>query len=227
MSDPAASVFADPDAYATCLLAVGIDRFGADCLNWAPQTWSHECLAEFGVELPSRNLDRIAGACVVLTSPDEFYRSAAGFNDVAQAIAGDWFDPDVWHPPTTAECLWAAVEAYMLDPPDADDREPRFSAEIVAYVNAIAREEGFRSLPKEFAAFGIPDDPNSPPPDYTADPVLFAASESGAQGKAEDLSGWLSDRVRDLADRLRQLTLGSGRGEAVAAELERTLGQSP
>lgn len=227
----AAAVFSDPDTYATCLLALGLDRFsgkgvgpGDSPLHWAEETWAAEVEHLCGAPPAQRNLDRIMGAVVLLTRPHEFYESEAGFGDVVQAIAADWFDRNVWHPPTTAECLWAVVEAYLLDPPE-DKSAPRFSPAVCGYVAAVAREEGFPSLPDVFKVFGLVDDPDLPPPhDYSGDPALFAASQSGLEARREDLNGWLGDRLADLADRLRRLPLKSGRGAAVADEILQTLG---
>lgn len=231
MDAAAAAVFSDPDTYAMCLLALGIDRFGRpgrpdeSPINWVLQTWDDEVRELTGSGIHPRNRDRLGAACTLLTNPDEYYTSARGFGDITQGLAAEWFEPDVWHPPTTSECLWSVVESYLLDPPEPGAApRPRFSPEVSAYVTRLVREDGFPRLPRPFAAFGVPEDPDAPPFDgYESEPELAAATAEGLKARTDDLSGWLSDRLTDLASRLRGLPLKSGRGPAVAGEILQSL----
>jgi len=226
----AADVFADSDTYATCLLALALDRFAvpgaaaaASPVHWTRQTWADEIRDAFGAPAHPRNLDRLMAACALLTHPDQYYQSEAGFGDVTTGLAAEWFDPDVWHPPTTAECLWSVVESYLLDPPD-DRKAARFAPAVNAYMTAVSRAEGYPRLPKVFTAFGAADDDSVPAfADYSEDPELHAATAEAIRTKEEDLGGWLTDRLTDLADRVARLPLRSGRQKAVAEELIKSL----
>jgi len=215
-----ARVFTDPESFATCLLAVGLDHFGS-CVNWTPQTWVDEVRDTFRVDMHPRNLDRVMGMCQVLSSPDEFYVSEAGFNDIVQAIASEWFSPTTWHPPTTAECLWACVETFLIDPPD-NRSTPRFSPDVMSYITQIARNEGFHSLPQVFTAFGVIEDKSVYAPyDYSEDASLVQAAMKGAQFREEDLDGWLAGELREYTTQLEKLPLTHGHGiAAVTGELK-------
>lgn len=220
MDRPAGAVFEDPEQYATCLVTVGVARYGGECLSWVPDTWIHHVKDDFGVVIPQRNIDRLMGAVVVLTRPDEFYGAAAGFNDIAQAIASEWFDTHVWHPPTTEECLWAVVESYLLDPPD-DRNAPRFAEEVRGFVTSVARSEGFPTLPKSFAAFGLTEDSSVPPShDYSGDPELLASVAEAVRTREADLGSFLVDRLSDLSARIRTLPIDRRKADATASDIE-------
>lgn len=196
----ATSVWVDPETPALCLIALGVDRWGVDCLNWLPGTWRDEVRDEFAAPLALRNLDRIGAAQALLTSPDEYYQTASGFNDIVQGIAAEWFDSDVWHPPTAAECAWGVLEAYLIDPPGSDDR---FSPEVNRYVEMICRQDGFAELPPVFRSFGFRPDASLPSSEtYDSDPALAAAAEAGQQDASESLRTFLGDKLYDLAARL-------------------------
>ncbi len=155
------------------------------------------------------------GGCVLLTRPHEFYRSAPGFCDLAGAIAGDGFDHHVWHPPTTAECAWAVVEARLIDPPDRGD--PGFSPEVTRLINMIAKEDGFSRLPGVFRSFGVRPDPGvewpTPNPEF---PDVDGDHEA-------DLHAAIRANLEDLATRVAALPLTKSDPRAVAAELLRVV----
>jgi hypothetical protein len=201
----AAKVWSDVDAPAVCLLALGVDRYGVGAVNWTPETWAHEIKDDAGVALPQRNSDKLSAACVMLVHAHEFRRSPATFNDVVCGLAAEWFDTGVWHPPTAQECAWGLVEAHLLNPPDKGEE---FSPEVVRYVNMLVRNDGFKSLPRVFRTFGIPEDASLPPPhDYSGDPDLAAADAEGTQALEQDLGSWLAEKMGDLAERLLVLPL--------------------
>lgn len=207
MDRAATQVWADPDSPAVCLLTLGVDRYGAEAINWAPPTWAQEIADDTGVALPQRNADRIGAACLLLAHPHEFYRSAASFTDVVTGLAAEWFDTSVWHPPTAHECAWGLVEAHLLSPPENGER---FSEEIVRYVNMLVREDGFHTVPSVFRTFGIPEDHSLPPPhDYSGDPEIAAVVEGGRAGREKDLSDWLGTKLHELAARLMDLPLNN------------------
>jgi hypothetical protein len=228
MIDPAAArVWSDPDTFATCLVALALDRFGSDRpdespLHWTVPTWVDEIRDTSGADLAPRNLDRLMAARQLLVEPDSFRTSEPFFCDVIGGIAADWFRPLVWHPTSVEETLWGLIEATLIDPPEGDT--PPFSPEIVRYVNALARREGFRRLPDAFPEFGIPSDPSvwsrGPDIDYSGDPDLAPAVEEAADDRFLNLDLDTADKLRDLAARLAALPV-SGDGRAVAADLER------
>jgi hypothetical protein len=237
-------VWADADACATTLVALGLDRYAPkrpdgsrdpdperSPLLWAPATWLQEVHDDTGVAIPPRSLDRLMAACVVLTRPHEFYASESGFGDLVTALAGVYFEPGVWHPPAPDEVLWALIEAHLLDPPEGP--EERYSPGVVRYVNFLVREAGFTTLPDAFTHFGIPKDPTAwagRSTDYPDDPEAAAAVAQSAADRERDLDADTADRVRVLAAQLAALPI-SNDPRPVAAELaayaETLAGQGP
>lgn len=234
MSDEkAAAVWSDADTYATCLLVLGLDRYGrgvedpaSSPIHWNAETWLQEIHDDTGVELPVRNLDRLMAACLVKARPHEFYDSEKGFNDAVLALCAAYFSPTVWHPPTVDEVLWALVETYLFDPPDPPEKgadpEPRFAPGVNRYINMIAREGGLLRLPQAFTWFGVAEDPEvwrTAAVDYSADPEVNLAVTQAAGDRERDLDLDTADRLRDLSGRVASLPLTGQDPGPVAAEL--------
>lgn len=214
MDKKAAAVWGDPDTYATCLLALGLDRYGRKLddptespIHWTEATWVQEVMDDTGVELPRRNLDRIQAACLLMTRPHEFYGDPRGFGDVVLSLSAAYFEPGVWHPPTVEETLWGVIESYLLDPPEDDS--VRFDPSVVGYVNYIAMNEGFRTMPDAFGLFGVPTDPevwrHAGGIDYSEDPSTNLVVVEAAAARDRDLAVDTAERLRDLAARLKVL----------------------
>jgi hypothetical protein len=204
----AADYWHDSDTPAVCLVALLIDGHGTEAFEWAPRTIRDEIAHENnGTEIAPRNLDRLMAMIVAMTRPHEFYTSAAGFHSLSQAIAGTWFEPHVAHEPVLEDVLWAVIETHICDAPD--DKEERFSPEVIRYVNMIARNEGYRRLPPIVTAYGIPKDPSVwnqiEANDYSSDEDLGPAVTAAADDREKDLSLDIVDRVHDLAQRMRTL----------------------
>lgn len=229
MDEKAAAVWSDPDTYAACLLALGLDRYRPkrgegpehSPVHWLPQTWNEEVRDDCGVDVHPRNRDRLAAACLLLQNPHEFYDTSKGFSAIASGMAAVWFEPDVWHPPTAEEALWALIESHLIHPPEDDEK---FSAEVVRYVNMIVKREGFRHMPPAFAAFGIPTDAGvwrgGPALDYSAEPDLALAVEQAAADRERDLDLDVADRLRDLAQRIGRLPVAGDKSETVTELLK-------
>lgn len=223
MDRAAAPIWSDPDTCGSTLLALGLDRFGApggpaheSPVHWSRDTWIEEVRATAYVDLPERSADRLMAACAVLARPFEFYTTETGFGDVTAALAGTWFDPTVWHPPTVDEALWAIIEARLLDPPDA---EAPFGPQVVRYVNLLCHAHGFRSVPRGFLAFGVHKDPTvwarHDAVDYSTDPDTNAAVEAAASQREADLDLDTADRLTVLADQIARLPVkGDPKGTA-------------
>ena len=217
MDRAAAKVWADPDSPAVCLLALGVDRYRAQAINWTPQTWVQEIKDDTGVDLPARSLDRLSAACVLLVHPHEFYRSPATFTDIVIGLAAEWFDTHTWHPPTAHECAWGLIEAHLIHPPENGET---FSPEIVRYVHMLTRNDGFPQLPRVFGTFGIGEDDDLPQAhDYTDDPDMAAVVAGGIDGREKDLSEWVATKLHDLSARLLDLPLTNTKNVAGVAKV--------
>ena len=217
MDRAAAPIWADPDEPGVCLLTLGLDRYGVGALNWHPDTWAQELTDDCGAPPSWRALHRLLAACALYTNPDEFYASAAGFCDLARALAADWFDTAVFDPPSAEECARAVVEAHLIAPPL---KGQAFSPEVVRLVHLVCRDEGLPELPAVFRSFGVGDDHGLPPPhDYESDPDLAAAAAAGTADREADLAAAVSEFLRDVAARLARLPLRGADPRPVAAEL--------
>jgi hypothetical protein len=226
--DPAGAVFADPDQPAVALLTLGVDRFGAGCVNWHPEAWRAEIEDETGVSIHPVAFSRLMAACTLYSHPDEFYASAASFCPLAEALAGERHDPYVLDLPDTDTCARAAVEAHLCHPPDRP-----FAPEIGAYVHRRARYDGYASFPAVMRKLGMTPDPGvtdnplaqaGDAADEDPDAGLATALAKSASEKDDELNGVVSDHLRFVAAALRALPLKTGDAAAAADALEAMAG---
>jgi hypothetical protein len=235
MDAEAALIWADPDTPALCLLTLGVDRNPETepsgdskrvlCLNWGLDTWVDELTAENGSKPHPVAVARLGAALGLLSNPDDFYCSVAGFHDVVEGLSGDWFDTATNNPTNTDEIARTLAEAFLISPPEPDEK---FSPSVVRYVNMVARNDGFDKLPNSITAFGITQDQGVDwGPDLSGDPDLAAVAVSGAEDRGNELAASLRDYLLELADKLDRLPLRHLNSRAVAEQIRYHVSSEP
>ena len=202
----ALTAFKKQDQFATTLLAAMLDAFregdgehaidpilGPEEQRWAPETIAMEIQQEVGKTIPD-NFNRAMAAIELLTT-NNFFHSVSDFvrlcNLLAFSDAPDGFDPADCH-----EIGWAVTEAALL----LNGMWEPFSEEIVGYVEAMLKQEGFTSLPASIqTAFGdqLQFNPNFA---FTDDTSMIAIG----QGIAEENTASVDALVSETMDRLQR-----------------------
>ena len=197
----------DTDTFATTMLVIAIDAFneeGEDVHTWAPETIAREFKAEFLVDVPAVNIDKLMAAVAVRTT-DRFLKSLPSFIRIANVLSGDEFDPNVWNPATAKEMAWSVAESLLLYP--ADEAEP-FSQEIAGYIHAQLAREGFYDACPSILRFALR------PPGYLYDRFPDRASAQAWQANQERRAGEIDhivqEGLRDLFEQLGHLQLRQG-----------------
>lgn len=225
--DPAArrvgaAYWQDPDAFGFCLLLLLLDAFGPRTpgethpLDWALDTWFDEARDHWGVEVPQVNRHKLAAAALCLKDPHGFATYEPTFHDVLSGLAGEYFEPGLWHPLTARELARGLAESHVLDP------RPKgvFSGAVCRYANMVCRADGFARLPAAVAAFGVTDDPwvwkDLVPPGLGDDPDLAAAFAQGAAERDRELSEYVKGELKELASHLASLPVPGADREAWA-----------
>lgn len=215
------AAWADPEATATTLAVLFLDRFGTAGLEWDPETVAEEVEDEEGVALPVPNRDRLLAAITVLTT-DFFYHDVRAFETLCNVLCGSTFDPHVWDPAEAAECAWGITEVLLLEtlvfgPPD----EPGpFSPAVTAYVREATRRAGIADPPDVLAVGGRPARAAA---DYSDDPPLAAEMAAASAGRAAAVTAVVRGRLGMLIDQLEELPLSSGTATEVASQLRNAL----
>jgi hypothetical protein len=216
----------DPEnSYGTSLLVVSLDRFGPDCLQWHPHTLQLELRDAFGVDLPKANLDKLCAAITVLTT-DYFFTSVSRFIDLANILAGDDFDPEVFNPADSFECAWAITEALLLHPPEPEAPEV-FAPEIRKYIAHVLRDEGYVQ-PPSILAIALDEDIADQlrySSVFTGDPELFSAVYETSAAKNEELEQTVLENLHDLLTQLSRLPLRTGQTQNLIAAVQQQFQQ--
>lgn len=189
-----------PEAFATPLLLLVLDRLGPECLGWHPETLRMEIRDEFGVEPSEGNFDRIMTAIAVVTT-DVFFKNLPRFIHLANVLAGGEFQPDSFEPADASECAWAVTEALILDPPE--EKDP-FSDDIRRYLGIVLRNEGIISPPDILRLAIMPEGNSADHPEF-ADGIRQKQSE-----KTDEIEGMLRDNLRQMTGQIRDLELRTG-----------------
>ena len=211
----------DDDVYATVLLTILIETYGSESFAWSPQTIREELEADFAIqELPKGTLDKIMAGISLLTT-DHFYREPSRFIQLANILAGDDFDPTTFDPADSAECAWAIVEAYLLDPWDAN--EDRFAPEIKAYVGKILDEEGFVKTPKVLT-WALRDNlEDFITLEYSDDPEMFQAIYEANGTKSADIDRMVAENLRLMVSQLNMLKLQEGSTAGILEKIQKQI----
>lgn len=189
----------DPDSIGTLLLAVLLDRFGTPMFEWEPETLRLEIKGAWGVEPPQENMDKIWALISILTT-NLFNVSLEFFIHVSNALSGNGADFANYDPATVQEMCWALAEQHLIDPFEQNED---LSTEILEYMKASLREEGFTQVPQIM----IPHIGNEIIPESRV--------EDGLDVDAVDVNGYWDMQVRKRLDideyllaRMRQLIDG-------------------
>lgn len=198
---------ANPDTFASVLLAIAIDLYGRDIFEWTPEALLLQLRDDLAVELPKLNADKLVVALDLVLS-DDFYKRTRRFIQVCNVLAGAELT-DEFDPADAAECAWGMTEAMLLWPPDED--EP-FTDEIRRYLGKMLDLEGIRE-PPDLLRLAIRDTPSGDF-DYSGlsldDPAMFAAEFGVHADRAKEIREMLDEELTQLFQQLQSLPLENG-----------------
>lgn len=212
------------ETFGAVLLALFLDAFGTEALEWDPGTIAMEIEDEFNIDLPSGTFDRLMVAIHILTT-DRFYKNLPEFITFCNVLDGEEYRPDIFDPADAEEVAWGITEAVLISPPDESDPEP-FSDEIRAYIGAVLDREGIIN-PPDILRIALRAARVSPSiGDFSDDPEMFNAVYDLEAGKTEDINRTIVLRTQLLAEQLAALNLQNGNAKQVAEMLRNSVGRS-
>jgi len=218
------SYWANPQTYATSLMALAVDEFGTDCFVWEPQTVQLEVKDLYKVQIPQVNIDKFL-ALVTTQVTNLFYTSVESFSHIANALNGSEADFNSWDPVDADEAAWAITEVIMNDPLQAnEDLGSRFSAEVLRYLGVILESEGITTPPDvlriaDMSARTQPSDMT-----FADDPEIYGGFHKLSQSKSKDIVDYVRGNIAYLISQLSKLPLQSRdqqRWDAFAARTQK------
>ena len=212
-------VLTSPEAFATTLLVLFVDRHGSEGLQWHPQVIREELENEAGGPVPPGNLDKLMAAVNIVTS-DEFYSSLDRFLVLCHTLAGNRFDPSVLSLPDAAECAWGITEAMLLSPPDRD--EP-FCDDIRHYLTEVVGNEGFVRPPDILRLAVGADISDKIQVAFADDPEMSSAIFKTQESKTQDVTGMIRTNLQELLGQLEGLPLQHGDTQNLIQKLRASL----
>jgi hypothetical protein len=217
-------VLTDPNTFATMIIVVLVDFYGTEFVNWAPQTIREETEADFGIEWPQANFDRLmAGVALVVT--DSFYKSLPDFIELCNILAGSPATPGVFDLADAGECAWGITEALLLSPPD--DEEP-FTEEIRTYIGKVCEMEGIITPPDILRlAIMSGDHKIRVHNEYSDDPEMYGAIWQMEADKTDDINDLVKSRLALLIQQLGNLQLINGQTSEIARRMLTNLNSKP
>lgn len=195
-----------PDTYASLLLAILVDEYDFEVLQWQPETIALEVYEDFQARPPQATIDRIMAAISIITT-DQFWNDLPSFIQICNILSGDEFHPDTFNPADAEEIYWGITEAMLLDPPEVASLEEAFSDEIRYYIGEVLNHSGFVDPPGvlKIALYDAPR--KDPVGDFSGDSMMYETIYATIADKNRDLQQNLEAQKKELLSLLSRLPL--------------------
>ena len=191
-------VLNDPDSFATTLITLLIDLYGAEVLNYEQATIDLDLRDDFGVELPAINRDKIEALRTVMTT-DLAQNDWLVFNQICEALNNDRVFLDVLDPITPEQAAWGLVEIQLLE------EDFQLSEEVRRYLGAILLRSGLTRKAGILKVAIIPEQ------EYTAtpmeDPEMQTAVFAKEQSDLDYINEYVLERTQELFKQLDAVPL--------------------
>lgn len=196
------NILISDDCYAVSALAIFLQDFGTEGLDWLPETVFREMEARYG-ELPTTTLNRLMAAIEILTS-DIFYRRVDKFIDFVNILNHGHLEDFI---ADFGEIAWALTEILYIDPPEVEDPLKLFSSSVLTYIEQAFLRSGLTIPPSVFKQYKIilPDKINTVLQSYADNPELFGALYEASTVNTEILERIIAEKVAELEYQLAQI----------------------
>jgi hypothetical protein len=189
------------ETYATVLLGILFQVYGAECLNWDPLTLQAQITEDFGVHMPDVVNDQLMAMVAAMTS-DTVYTSVHAFDQTVNAFCRVGVDHDQ-DMPAPEEVAWTVFELTMNDPdPYGQTSEWPFSPDIARYVGVVLADAGLKRAPEtlEFAIM-----PEWVPKNLGDHPQEFAEAYHSAEEQSAQIDQFVQKHFQVLVSHLHEI----------------------
>ena len=196
---------AAPDLFATAAMAIMMDNFGAEFLNWEQETVEMEVRGL--CSNPDEDLfDKIAAATTVLTTNTP-HLDTLTFNNVVQVFNFDTIHPQSFIPADLEDILWGCSEMRLLEGPE-DFVSTGFSGEIKEFVGQLLIQHGITTPPSVLEFATISEDMITSRDDTLGtDSIMFSSYWDAQRANVKDMEDFVMRRTNDLMNQIIRLPL--------------------
>lgn len=143
----------DEHAPGSVLLAVALNKYGTECLEWEPEILRLELEEDFGLKLTDLQSDKLQ-AVITLYTTDQIESNWHAFNVACHVMNNEYVDHEVFDYPLEAEYIVSVMpEIEFLR---NDETGITFSPEVNAYAGLIFYEYGCSKPPTLFPTAIMP-----------------------------------------------------------------------
>lgn len=186
-------VLADHDTMGSVALAVMVDLYGAEMVEWEPETVEME-IRGMGVHAPVAMLNKLNAAMSVMAS-DMFFRDFPSWNMICGSLTHGNPDPDRLVPVDLDTASWGCLETMLLLGPEEYNGQD-FEHNIREHVGRLLMNEGLYTAPRQlFFARIDPAEAERTSIALASDPVLMAAKSERDADHLAELDGIMADRM--------------------------------
>lgn len=189
------------ETYATVLLGILMQVYGAECLNWDPLTIQAQIAEDFGVHMPDIVNDQLMALVAAMTS-DTVYTSVHAFDQTVNSFCRVGVDDDQ-DMPAPEEVAWTVFELTMNDPdPYNTTSEWPFSPDIARYCGVVLADAGIKRIPTtlEFATM-----PAWMPKNLGDHPQEFAEAYQSAEEQSAGIDQFVQKHFQVLLSHLAEI----------------------
>ena len=198
------NLFEDPETFTSIAILVLVDQYTTEVLDWDLETITREVKEDFRVDINPAVLDKIAVGQLLLNT-NMFHTSLPEFITFCNVMSNEEGLKGVWSPADSYEMTWAVAEEKLLVNEDEE-----FSADILAYITTILRDDGVVS-PPDSLTFISPDNLAGPLiNEVSYDPIIYQASYEEGTAISDNLQEYLAKQLDKWQKQLAGIQLIHG-----------------
>jgi len=196
---------------ATVLIAIIIDLFSDEALQWEPETLREALDGAIDVSPAQREVDRFMSLKTALMT-DMCYTDVTVFHHTMNALNGSQAVFTTWDPVDLDELTWGLTELFLNDRPTSDeDWANRFSPDVRTYIGLLVSDGNYApgSLPEVVKSVAIMPESVSGDEQYADDPMLYGTAHENSVEAAADAEKYAQARLDRLMSMLDELPFSS------------------
>lgn len=203
-------IFENKESYATVLMALIIDNYTMEALEWDPITMRAELSEDFNINLPDINSDKISAMTGLLTT-DTFYNDWLVFNNTCEVFDSDPFDARILDIITPEQMAWGIAEAALNEDPED---MPKFAQEVLIFQGKVLEEHGITKVPPILKGAVMSPDAGFVGDEFDEDPEMFLGIYEKQKSDMDYITEYVKSNLNELISQINLAPLQSRDKEA-------------
>jgi hypothetical protein len=187
-------------------MAILMDKYGSEFLEWDPLTVNLQIASDFGFAPRQALLDKVQAGSSVFTT-NLFHLSLEAFSTISNTLNLGVTTSELFLPADLDDVLWGVSEVRLLEGTELNDT--KFSHNIARYVGFLLADGGIQHPPSvlSFAEYPEHESSNVQNNIVEQDAVLYQAFWTRQLQEKEELEVINKNKLYALFSQLRQLPL--------------------